>query len=796
MSNSIPVARNLPRATPSMFRGSAGCSRPPGRATRWAAASIASLTMVAGASISAADTFYVDAAAAPGGDGLAWNTAFAHVRDAVAATEAAVGPDEIRIAGGTYRPDTSAAVPKGTGERRDPMLITATTTLIGGFAGLAGPDPDVRDLESFPTILDADLNGDDVPGDPATTVDNAAGMIRASFSINEELVLDGIAFVRGSAEGIELDGRYSAVFVEGGTARIIACQFNDHRLGERSLGGGLRGDDANLHITGSSFADNEAREGGGLVLIGNGDLTLIGTEVLRCRANRRGGGFLRTLGSGDLTIENCLLEGNLGSVGASFNATDGVRRVRLTDTIIRDNRSTAGGAAFINIEGPGGEGLVERCRIEFNVGDNGVCGLGVVSNTSPLRVVDSIFRGNTTSSFSGALVIASTSGATDIVNCVFIDNEALESSALAANGLATRIINCTFVRNSSLAINTENAVMRNSIVWDCGPEPFRSIGFVTDSIVDGGFPGANNLDLDPQFVQVGTANLRLAFGSPAIDAGLDVHVPVDIEFDIAGSPRIQGAMVDMGAYEGAFEALPPVDDFPDIDPGEVVVGGLDGGDFDPANGPSFIFQNVGETTDATLEVAPVSAAEFPPAAGAAPMGTVRQFAVDLEDGDFVLLIIIPYTLADVEAIGGPGADPTAVRLVRREADTGAWAYATAGNFAPAVGADGPLADGLIQVGTPGPASTFTYGRWGTWWNPAEERGVAWATVDRAGAYGAGFFTCAADAHQPPNGSVDFADLLTVAGSWDRGAGPWDVNADAVVDMGDLIELLDDWGTCP
>jgi hypothetical protein len=45
------------------------------------------------------------------------------------------------------------------------------------------------------------------------------------------------------------------------------------------------------------------------------------------------------------------------------------------------------------------------------------------------------------------------------------------------------------------------------------------------------------------------ADGRLLDGSPCIDAGNDAAVPPGITTDLDGNPRIQGACVDMGAFE-------------------------------------------------------------------------------------------------------------------------------------------------------------------------------------------------------------------------------------------------------
>ncbi len=59
------------------------------------------------------------------------------------------------------------------------------------------------------------------------------------------------------------------------------------------------------------------------------------------------------------------------------------------------------------------------------------------------------------------------------------------------------------------------------------------------------------LDGDPHFVDAVNGNYRLAAGSPLIDAGTDTPAGGTAEFDIDGASRIQGAHIDVGAFESA-----------------------------------------------------------------------------------------------------------------------------------------------------------------------------------------------------------------------------------------------------
>ena len=63
--------------------------------------------------------------------------------------------------------------------------------------------------------------------------------------------------------------------------------------------------------------------------------------------------------------------------------------------------------------------------------------------------------------------------------------------------------------------------------------------------------GPDTVSMDPLFD--GPDDYHLQAASPAIDAGDDASVPADLTTDLDGNPRVQGAHVDMGAYETAPE---------------------------------------------------------------------------------------------------------------------------------------------------------------------------------------------------------------------------------------------------
>ena len=177
-----------------------------------------------------------------------------------------------------------------------------------------------------------------------------------------------------------------------------------------------------------------------------------------------------------------------------------------------------------------------------------------------------VFTGNTADD--GGAMYGSISDPS-ILNCLFYDNSATEGGAVATN-LGTPILkNCTFTQNSAATgsqIHSTQGTTRliNCIVWDTDPDLLAGTAnyVITYSDIRGGWPGAGNIDANPQFVDASSNNFRLKTTSPCVDAGDSSAISAEIFTDIDNNQRginepsvtdtgipIFGLTVDMGAYE-------------------------------------------------------------------------------------------------------------------------------------------------------------------------------------------------------------------------------------------------------
>ncbi len=140
--------------------------------------------------------YYVDGDAAGANDGSSWANAYNDLQDGLAV---AGSGDEIRVAQGIYKPDQDSADPNGTGSRTATFGLINGVAIKGGYAGFGEPEPNVRDIEAYETILSGDLLGNDGP-DFANSDENSFHVVTGSGT-NATAVLDGFTITGGNADG-------------------------------------------------------------------------------------------------------------------------------------------------------------------------------------------------------------------------------------------------------------------------------------------------------------------------------------------------------------------------------------------------------------------------------------------------------------------------------------------------------------------------------------------------------------------------------------------------------------------
>lgn len=207
-------------------------------------------------------------------------------------------------------------------------------------------------------------------------------------------------------------------------------------------------------------------------------------------------------------------------------------------------------------------------------GGGGMSTEGASDGDSSPEIVNVVFSGNTSGSNGGGLFVYGAFGTSSPT----LDNVTLVGNVAGAAADGGAIHN-----------NQGEPILNNSVLWGNsaggdGDQVNNSENptTVANTIIQGGVNGSGvagepntdgggNLDADPLFVDADGADdiagtldddLRLQAGSPAIDAGDESLLPLDLfdmdgdgdvaerlPLDLDGDPRVVGADVDMGAYE-------------------------------------------------------------------------------------------------------------------------------------------------------------------------------------------------------------------------------------------------------
>lgn len=393
---------------------------------RWAVVSILLVIVCNGA---VADRIiYVDDDAAGANDGSSWIDAYKYLQDALADAGSADKPVEIRVAQGLYRPDRHATAPNGTGDRTATFQLINGVTLKGGYAGIAEPDPNERDIEKFETILSGDLAGNDIDIKGFRSLRNVATWTENSYHVvtgsrtDSTAVLDGFIITSGHADGAyhEPYSRGGGMHNDNGSPTIANCTFYQNA---GLYGAGLYNVDSHPSIAKCRFADSVAYKWG------PGDLVYGGS----------GGGMYNHQSSPRVT--NCVFSENYN--GGMHNRVNS--HPILYGCVFIKNLSFDGdgGGIYNNSSSP----KLYRCRFQSN---SALEGGGIVSKYSNLFLNSCTFVGNSTRGGPGGAIENYRSSVT-LTNCSFINNTSEASGGAIRNGESNMTsTHCIFAGNASI----------------------------------------------------------------------------------------------------------------------------------------------------------------------------------------------------------------------------------------------------------------------------------------------------------------------------------------------------------
>ena len=435
---------------------------------------------------------YVDDDAVGLNNGSSWQNAYTFLQDALADAETSEKAIEIRVAQGVYKPN------QGARNRIIIFQLINGVTLSGGYAGLTEPDPDIRDIEKYETILSGDLNGDDIdvsnpsdlPDEP-TRSENSELIVTGSYT-NRTAVLDGFIITGGQTRrhraAIDAPtGIGGGMENYSGSPTINNCTFIGNSA-EVSGGGMLNDDDSNPILTNCKFIENYGGRGGG-VYNSNSHPTFINcTFKNNCADNGagmgiRGGSVMikscifnenQAFAGGGiessesmLCLENCVFTQNvvhgcrshIGGLGGALCCGDPLAGSRITECSFSNNIAVGGAGIFIGTYdgipfGRGEEVLVTGCTFKHN---RASFGAAIDNYTNSVMIENSSFIDNSAITSGGA--VSNTFGTISFSNCLFTGNSAnQQASVISAYGscwpdgtldhfFALEFINCTLVEN-------------------------------------------------------------------------------------------------------------------------------------------------------------------------------------------------------------------------------------------------------------------------------------------------------------------------------------------------------------
>ncbi len=292
---------------------------------------------------------------------------------------------------------------------------------------------------------------------------------------------------------------------------------------------------------------NSAAVGGG-IYISNGSPTLANLVITDNSARRDGGGMYYQNSSPTLTnisFNNNFAGRNGGGI-YSFRSNS-----ILSDVTFENNVAAAGGAIFnwqSNLDLINGS-------FKFNVAQSGAGGAIYNYFSDDSSITNSLFQLNTSTDVGGAIYNRGNSNDTTIINnTTFTGNIGRNGGAVYTNAADTTI-------NNSILWNNQAIISGNEIDGTAAT--------VSSSIIQGGYTGTGNIDVDPNFVNDANFNLSLNAGSPGIDAGDNSLIPTDdtdldkdgditeqLPLDLDRNTRIVNGTVDMGAYEYSMPMAP------------------------------------------------------------------------------------------------------------------------------------------------------------------------------------------------------------------------------------------------
>lgn len=438
----------------------------------------------------------------------------------------AMDGDDIYLGAGTY-----------TGSGAAVVTLTHSIRLFGGWDG-SSTSPPVRDPETYPTILDGE------------------GQRRVIFiSSGITPTIDGLVITGGNASGlggglVDPSDAGGGIYSDGAVPLIQHNLITDNVASMqpdiRAFGGGIYINDPpttatirqNLILSNTAGVDIRLGDGGGLFFHGPVQVlqnTFRDNHACLGTCSSQGGGLEGGWTEGDALIAGNHFEGNHAGSGGAMQLVWSAVEVR-GNTLVGNDANVAGGIRTWYDQGS----VIHANRLISNTAAT-AGGIDVFITLTPdTRLSNNVLVHNRATMGGGIYTWSDWHIATiTITHNTLVDNGV---GILVGQHMTATLVNNVLVSHT-LAITRSDpgsqVSVDHTLFWANG---------------DDGLRGAAAMDGDPTFMNPASDDYHLRKTSAAIDAGVDVGVPNDID----GDPRPLGAGFDLGADEFALHAYLPL----------------------------------------------------------------------------------------------------------------------------------------------------------------------------------------------------------------------------------------------
>jgi hypothetical protein len=500
----------------------------------------------------------------------------------------AVSDDQIWVMAGRH-------IPAINGDRGDSFQLKDGVSVYGGFNGTE-TSLDQRDWLTHTTILSGDLNGNDVgflnnDENSYNVVKGATGGILDGFTISggnanidtlhqygggmlntstsSPLVSNAIFSGNFALRGAGMTNLY------GSSPLLTNVTFTNNQTYIYGCGGGMFNQySSNPVLTNVNFNNNMSDCAAGILNSGSSGSILnnVTFEQNTTYPNGGGGGIIvdwdseallnnvtfshnsgGMIADGDVTLNNVTFISNTVNSGGAGMSIGIYSQVELNDVYFIGNSAGYGSGGIYAV---GGELWLENVSFINNSG--GSAGGLLSTSGTELQLKNVTFNNNSSGGYGGGLTSLESSVVT-LTNVTVYGNTAVWGGGIYCGNSTFTITNLTMSSNhentasGGMSNSGCNTTIENSILWGDGEREFwndtTSNVSVTYSIIQGGYEGAGNLDVEPLLAPLGdygggVETIALLPNSPAIDATSSNCPDTDARGITRSSPSC-----DSGAFE-------------------------------------------------------------------------------------------------------------------------------------------------------------------------------------------------------------------------------------------------------